>query len=582
MQSVSHKISLPVKIICYGLWIGAVVFLGWLAEKNVIVSGKFQVDYDIVNGSPLVKNFASKEKDRLIGTDNTPGDKNFFQLITTTPLYFDVRLPRIFRRATVRVRYQNPDLQPVIQLGVKQANNAWYFQDIVATHPKLRTLPDYWMKLRDGSLVLWQKNVEYLKEKQSQEKAFNQEKANLEKREKQELQKLESETPAQDQGQAYQERKRAVEDSYGAQLRALAAEHTVVPDGFPLKYPSISTFLASPPDPEKVIEYNYDLSSRYLLPEYQKSTKSIEFNKSIRGKHELWTYIGSDEMLNFTFTTRDINRHAGPDAFRAIVMSEGGKALHEFTLPDDGTEAATGGVTVERMLSVNLFVPPGIYRIKLDIPDDLFVTKIVTTQHLVMFKENIYLTDNEEYREVLGQKALTPTVLYTTSATIRARTSHETSLQTLSVGRQSLSLDTVHNLYEVKTRDGVSALSSPKNDVYIEGDGFFAFAKEQIFDQDYAQIADLDEVDSVDDYEYIFAQYPEASSDGEDLIAEGTVEAPQLFIQRNGDYMANFMFNLPGLPEAGRTIKIKSVSIIFEKDPLTISRLISKFREIIR
>ena len=125
------------------------------------------------------------------------------------------------------------------------------------------------------------------------------------------------------------------------------------------------------------------------------------------------------------------------------VYNSKNELVKEVSAPDDGEINATGRILPERrhqLLIKNL--PFGTYRLVIHIPDDdIFIKKIETHQHLVMFKKNIYLTDNIEYKGIVNEDNIAPTTLYTNSNYVKARTSHDNGLQVLRVGNKNLKIE---------------------------------------------------------------------------------------------------------------------------------------------
>jgi len=593
------------KIIKVILWLIPLFLFILILNQHFVPTGKLDIKYNVSKDSKLVMNFASKETDKLIGTKNKPGEKEYFQLITTSPVYFDVKVPRPFQKATVSLKYQNPNSQPDIKLGVKQANEAFYYQDMAFLHPVLESLPEYWDKIQEGNLFLWQKNKKYIEEKKLKQEEFDKKSKELDIWQFDELKKLNDEYKKyiinkenkeiklednlnETKKDEYKIKKQAIEEKYQENLDKITEENKVEERPKP-EFSSIKEFINNLPNSNKITQFNYDLSSYFELPYYQKSYKTIEINKSIRGKHEVYTYIGKEEDLNFTFTIQDINRHAGADVFNVTVINNKGEKVKEFSIPDDGDEKASGKVFPERNLQILMEnIPYGFYRLVINTNDDVFIKKIVTFQHLLIFKGNIYLTDNEEYKVILGDKKLEPTTLYTNGSTIRARTAHDAGLQKLEIKKEKgkkinyLDINEKHTLKEFADFSDVTEISSPKNDIYIEGDGFFAFDNNQLFNPDFGTVAQLDSVSDIEAYDYIIANYLQAKQEGDWLVAKAIVEAPFLYFHKNQDITTNFIFSLPGLPENYRVLKIKEITIQFEKEPITIHNFFPKLKNFIK
>ncbi|MFA4930478.1 MAG: hypothetical protein WC570_01255 [Patescibacteria group bacterium] len=521
--------------------------------------------YDVQNGSPAVRNFASKEPDRLIGTKNIPGETDYFQLITMSPLYFDVKAPRPFAKATVTLKYQNPQSQEVVQLGVQQSNAAYAYYPMAYANSTLNSLGDYWQVMQSGDVYLWQKNIEYFQNVQNEKKIYDSRKKKLDDWKTKQL-KL---ATTNDQ-------KQTIENQYSQELDQISQDTQVDKSGS-VPFSSINDFLGHIPPREQVAQYNYDLSAYYELPGYKPSKEATEINHSLRGKHEIYTYIGDGESLNFSFVVQDINRHAGEDSITFSVIGPTGAILKKIIEPDDGDTNADGHVNSERVVDLLLpDLPHGVYRIVLDTNDDMFIKKIVTFQHLVMFKGILYLTDNSEYKSIVGDRQFSPTTVYTNSSILSAYTSHDANLQTLRVGTRNIELTSANELVDVTLNQPITSITTSKNDVSLQGNGYFAFTKDQLFDPNISLVVSVNDITNIDDYDFIIATYTQPASEGDWLIASATVEAPQLFFDKGSDLLAHFIINLPNFHESGKILKVKEISINFEKPPLTLSRIWSK------
>lgn len=561
-KSTEERIVVAIRVL---LWLLPLVLLAHLLDKYFVPSGTETIVYAVQKGSPLVRNFASKEPDRLIGTKNTPGATDYFQQITTSPLYFDVIVPRPFRQATVTVKYQNPKNQPSIQLGVMQANKAYSYKTLADLNIKLNSLPDYWELVRDGDVYLWQKNVPYYQEIQARQALFNSRKKKLDAWRTSEL-----------DGANGIDQQQVIEQKYLIELDNITTETKVVKTGA-VTYSSVQDFLRKVPPKNEIVQFQYDMNKYFELPGYQRSTTATEITKSMRGAQEIYTYLADHEDLQFVLSIQDINRHVGADPVNITVFNPSGKKVLQVAEPDDGETAASGRVRPERQINVHAAVTQhGVYRLVIDTNDDIFIKKIRTFQHLLMFKGHVYLTDNQEYQAVLGDMRFSPTVVYTDNSVIRASTSHQKSLQTLAVGVQNLTLNTVGTQEEKDGLHGVTTIVSPKNDVYIEGDGFFAFSRDQLFDPTQVIVPSLDSVSNADDFDYIIAHYQQAQTDGDWLVASTTVAVPQLYFDRESDLSVHFIINMPGLHESGKILKVKDITIQFQKDPITVKKIVSK------
>ncbi|MBI4415156.1 MAG: hypothetical protein HY566_02865 [Candidatus Kerfeldbacteria bacterium] len=564
------------------IWLMPVVLLGWLVYAFFVPLGTYTVMYEVGKENPQITNFASKETENIFVYPKNNAKNGVSQLITKSPLYFDVETPRPFQKAAVIVRYQNPEYQPVMQLGVQQSNESYAFTDLAHEHPVLESLPDEWEKLEKGDLVLWQKNNDYLKARapldarkrrqaDALERELKQRSVNLEKQLESGV--LDEEPYRSEIGKIDRERK--------TRLAEIDRENTLV-ERPSAPFSSVDDFLTNQPSPSVTLQYNYNLIQHAKIHDYVPSTTPLVLKHVLRGSHEIYTYLGEGEALSFALTIRSINRHPGKDRATARVFNLDQQVM-EVRTDEMGSRNADGIPSPEtKMLLNNAALPAGVYRIVLTMHDDLFLTRLETGQRLLMFRNGIYLTNNKEYASVLGNGPWSPTTLLTTSHAVSASTSHVNSLQTLSVGQHQLKLT---ELLEEKTTPrlkGVSTIVSPANDVRLSGDGYFAFSAEQLF----ALPDGYDTFTAESDlrrYDYIFARYPQPKREGKWRVAQATVDTPPLYFK---DSRVRFILTFPGMPEAGRAVRIQSIRINLSKPPLRLSeifpRIVTKLRSILQ
>lgn len=555
------------------IWLMPLLLIIIIVNKNFVFTGNFSVRYNINNKSNLFENFAAKENYELIGKINEfDNDSSYFQYITTTPLYFDVKVPRLFPKATVKIKYQNPDNQPIINLGIKQKNDAFLLKRMsLVKNNTLNNLEDYWSLIQEGDIYLWQKDTQYYIEKNKLVSELDDWYGTL-------FTELIKNYP-NNLKNSYDQTK------FNLKLSILDNEYTEKYNEISsLKYKTIENFIGNFPSKNEVVNYNYNLSKHVKYPDYVPSNDYIEINKSIRGSHEIYTYIGENEVLDFNFTVQDINRHVGNDELNIKLFDSDNNLLEEFLLPDDGEITANGNISLSRQLQVkkdNLAF--GTYRLELNmIDDDLFIKKIITKQHLFMFKGNIYLTDNIEYNGIIDPNNITATTIYTNSDFINARTSHENGIQTLKIGKSSLAIDKIHEFYELNIDSNeIIPIISPKNDIYIEGNKYFTFSEDQFFDPNFETVKDINEVNDINSYNYIIAEIPETTSEGDWQTSELTLEVPDLYITEGETKKARFILDFPGLPENNRKILINEVEVNFQKEPISINTIFDKIKALI-
>ena len=588
---VGNKEKTALKTIKIIIWLLPVVLVLWLANNYILPSGKMKVIYSATHYSPLVRNFASKERDRLIGTNNQKNNRDYFQLITQNPLYFDVVVPRTFQSAKVTLEYQNPNNQPVIQAGLQQSNKVFYNQDLAYTNDVLNNMPFYWQQIKEGDIILWQKNEDYFQSYNALKEAQQKARQEIETWKRTELQNLEDERFTLNSAGIYTEakqaellkREKAMNSQYDDKIKSLELNPEEISMGLP-QFASVSDFEQALNDLNKktVVSHNYNLLPFFRIADYSPASDTTKIDKTLRGKHEIYTYLGPKESLNFQLTLQDINLSKGADPINISLYNGENKKIDELKLEDDSQIEASGEVKPERTAQFDLPSPgEGTYRILIDVNDDIFIKNISTTQRYLSFKGRVYLADNSVYRNVLGNKEIKPTILYTNSTTVNAQTTHETNLQTLKVNNQNLKLQKIKTPVSVGDLQDTSVINSPVNDVDIRGNAYFAFDKNQLLGRDNPDISAVNK-NNVDDFDFIIANYPQAEIDGDWLVASTTFTSEHMFFDKGQDLIARFIINLPGLPENHRALKIKSVTVEFARPPTNLSTIFNKIKSYLK
>ncbi|GEM_PF-3327721 len=591
-MSAENNEKIVLKTIKAIIWLLPVFLLLWLANQYLLPLGKMKVVYDVTDPSPLVRNFASKELDRLIGTKNQKGNTDYFQLILQNPLYFDVVVPRTFQSAKVTLKYQNPDNQPVIQAGLQQANKVYYNQDLVLSNDLLNSLAIYWQKIEEGNIILWQKNTDFYQKHQAAVTNLEQKKKELSKWKDRELQKINDERCAMNLSTIFNKSKQAelvnkeksINFEYEEKINNL---YKNLPDAESMsnpKFSSIADFLGSLNSLNKnsIVSYNYNLLPFFKIANYSPANTPTNISKTLRGKHEIYTYLGPQEILTFQITVQDINDNEGPDPVIVSLYNSDSKKIQEIRLEDDGQTDASGVVEPERTLQLkaepNL---EGVYSILIDVSDDIFIKNITTNLRYLSFKGRVYLADNLVYRDVLAGKDVKSTVLYTNSTSISAQTTHQANLQTIKVNNQNLTLKKIKTPVSLSGLKDISTLNIPLNDVNIQGNDFFSFDESQLFNPNNPDLAVVSKK-NVDDFDFIIANYPQAKSDGDWLVATTTFDSNHMYFDRGQDLIAHFIINLPGLPENHRTLKVKSITVEFTRPPTDLSFIINKIKSYLK
>jgi hypothetical protein len=516
------------------------VLVAWLVYRNIVPTGKLHIHFNAnQTESAAIKNFAASEPDVVLGRDTKTGES--YRLITQDLVSFDVKVPKPFKQATVRVTYQNPQGQTDLAVGAVQKAGGYYFREAAQYNESLEKLPSYWQKTRSGDLVLYQRDG-LLADLRSQ------------------LDELHQTT---DQNTI----------DHTNEIEAL--EDQIANHSFTPIYADIAQFTHQLPDPKKIVAYNYDLTGSVLLPDYQPANQETTTAHTLRGSHEFYTYI-KNESLVMNFALQELNRKAGVDNAKIEVFHGDDKVFSE-AIADDGNTDADGSASLVTTTRINLpNLTEGVYRVAYTTKDDeTLIRSITTRQKYLVFIGHVYLADNAEYSFAGVNEQ--PTTVYTDSKEISLSTAHVNGLQEVRFGSQSGKIDKIkQNLrLEKTTQNALETIILPRNDVTISG-RYFSFTPEQYFDprmgsKDFAEVS----AGQLDNYDYIIGNYPIAQIEGEWLVASQTVTVPQLYTEKGTIRMA---LNAPELKNNRRVLKLKSIDIDLERDPITLTKVIDKLR----
>ena len=372
----NQRIILFLRIVRITLMALPFAALGFLGFRFFTPDGRMIIRYEVEPNrtSSIVTDFASKEPYRLIGETVNELGKDYFQLITVDPVYFNIPALRNWQKATVKMYYQNPDSQPMVNLGVQGSGAGYTFRPLLNYDPRLEAVKPYWKRVERDSMVLWQKDPgQYHAYREHLDRIatdlFEEELRSIpdggRRLSAPERKKIEEKVRREAE-------KELVNFDYGSVAAA------------PLPYQTVNDFLANPPDARGIGLFNFDWSAFSRISEYRRASKRTEITKSLRGSHTI------------VFNIAEINRHKDDDEISVSVVHAGSSILTE-KIPDDGIHTASGKILSERQYRLKIDAPKeGIYTIELDTTDDTFFASFDTQQHLFFFQDALYLAENEE------------------------------------------------------------------------------------------------------------------------------------------------------------------------------------------
>lgn len=134
----------------------------WLIYKDLVVSGRLNASYDFENRSPFITVLRPQSR---VSDIMTTKDGDYFQNIKQEPIYFDVRLPRKFQKAEVKIKYKNFD-QTIFEIGAMTDRERWNFDLKPIENKAINFLLQdkfHWSHIEEGDTLLFQKNKKYEK-----------------------------------------------------------------------------------------------------------------------------------------------------------------------------------------------------------------------------------------------------------------------------------------------------------------------------------------------------------------------------------------------------------------------------------
>lgn len=114
--SIFHKIIRVILIIT------PIITLGWLTVKELVPSGRMEATYDMRRETPFISKIYPK--DRVSEIKKTDGD--FYRLLLSEPVYFDLKPNDKFEKVTITVKYKNSG-QALLKMGGLTNKQEWLF-----------------------------------------------------------------------------------------------------------------------------------------------------------------------------------------------------------------------------------------------------------------------------------------------------------------------------------------------------------------------------------------------------------------------------------------------------------------------
>jgi len=299
-----------------------------------------------------------------------------------------------------------------------------------------------------------------------------------------------------------------------------------------------------------------------MITEKTSSSQNIvKIEKTLRGSQTFYVKVTQKPFI-LTVKKQDQNAYKGEDNL-SVQVYYGEVKMAEQTIPDDGVIDASGLKMTEQKSEIKIDDPKlGIYKVILQDKTenaDVITTSIEVNQSLLVFSPRMFVVDEK------------PTALWTNAKKLTLFTSHAPSIQAvkldnkydLKVKKEGQSFD--FNLNKPEATDNTKDLHRfdiPKNDLIINGDGYFAFSRETFFNPEPIDMVDLSTVSDSEKIDYIIANYQPVKKEGEWKVAQAYFDPKDIKI--DGDKLY-FSLESPELNSYGGEIVIDNLEVTVKK-----------------
>ncbi|MBI2415378.1 MAG: hypothetical protein HYV33_01810 [Candidatus Kerfeldbacteria bacterium] len=333
-------------------------------------------------------------------------------------------------------------------------------------------------------------------------------------------------------------------------------------------YTSVTDFLTHPPVNAGVGTFLTTIEFPFVDLDYHAQPGSTVIDQPLRGAHTMMVYV-QDEPLQVGWTYRDINFAAGPDPL-TVAVRHLGEDIWLNTYQEDGDEGITGTASPVRSDELTLTdLPEGVYEVSFSGSDDIFFTEIVTSQHRVVFKNKLHLAGAAEYTTVLPDIVTTPATVYTRSNYVTMNAKHPGGLGEVQFYDGPLVVAKANSLY--LWRNPIAGFETtvavPHNDMELTNDSFFSFSKDTWFDPQFG-FQPLNQYTRLEQLNYIItARYAQPERIRSWTTATASFDVTQA--HRADATTLDFIISAPGLDTMPEGIKVRSITVVAHKEPIT-------------
>ncbi len=278
---------------------------------------------------------------------------------------------------------------------------------------------------------------------------------------------------------------------------------------------------------------------------------------ALRGTHEIYL-VPSGGRIDIAFELQDVNRKRGTSvaAFRVFRGEE--EIQREAFTTNASRETAMGAITDHR---IAFDATPGVYRIRFQADDDVFIRSIRTTSRRWVIGPRLNVGD------VVGYATTTATArVWTNSRHVVAETFHREGLQAVTLGSESVKVVRTHEVFRLDRKDSIPEpvkLEAPVGDIRFVGDGWFSYSPEAFFEPRPRRITDGSNLMS-EGIEAIRTSYTRPVS-----LRDGWYSARFSYALNKDSDQLRFVLSAPGIVSRGGAVDFRKITMTYRRPPIS-------------
>lgn len=293
-------------------------------------------------------------------------------------------------------------------------------------------------------------------------------------------------------------------------------------------YNSVAEFLAKLPAKNEVALYNYNLSPKYQLANYQVTSTLWSWPYPLKADYQFYTYLNNEKLaVDFSFT--DLNDNSDPDPIELLVYDQANQLVATESLADDGVSAR---ITHGRSLNLNHKLPNGLYKVEVKANSDIITDTFSTSLSKISFINRLWLAPRNQALE-----------LSASGAQLTLQTINPASLGAVYLNQELIDLNqSYRQLSSVSDCGSACRIKLAKGDIIISMDGVFALDAKQLIDPRWLNLGARKAIPA--SVKYILANYSPPETEGSEQVATIDLDLTQAYREK-GKY--SFLISAPSL-----------------------------------